>query len=334
MYAIGIDIGGTSIKFAKVEENGSILSRAQKPTPVKDPAALADRIAELIRENAGNSFDGPIGVACAGDVSNVTGLVTADNLGWEQAPLKALLTERLGRPVFLEQDAHAAMMAEWESGSLKGEKNALYLTFGTGIGGGAIIDGRPYRELEPDASEYGHMIVHAGGEPCPCGESGCYERYASTSALVRRAEGFSSAKEVLEAVKAGNESVLPVWNAYIEEVCVGLVNLLTIFAPDALSIGGGISGAGEFFLRSIKAGMEKHASYRRYYHATDIRLAVFGNDAGVLGAAAAARREQNGENVNHRKAIQERSERSGSERNSESGGSHAVIAPGGLGGDR
>ncbi len=290
MHAIGIDIGGTSIKFAKVGENAAVLERAQCPTPVNDPAALADEITGLLRERGWNLPTLPIGVACAGDVSNETGLVTADNLGWEQVPLKALLTERLGRDVLLEQDSHAAMMAEWESGSLKGEKSALYLTLGTGIGGGAIIDGRPYRELKPTASEYGHMILHPGGEACPCGEYGCYERYASTSALVRRAEGYSSAKEILEDVKAGKEEILPVWNNYIREVCTGLMSLLTIFAPDVLSIGGGISEAGEFFLNCIQNGMEEHAAYRRYYHDTEIRLAVYGNDAGVLGAAAAARR--------------------------------------------
>ncbi len=290
MNMIGIDIGGTAIKFALLDGDCSILLRAQKPTPCGDPAALADRVAELIRENGDDYSRIPIGVACAGDVENATGLVTADNLGWDQVPLGPLLEERLGRPVFLEQDTHAAMMAEWESGALRGERNALYLTLGTGVGGGAIVDGKPYREIKRIASEYGHMITHAGGEPCPCGEYGCYERYASSAALVRRAEGYDSARSIIEAVKAGEKKILPVWNDYIEEVCIGLVSLLTIFAPDALAIGGGISEAGEFFLNCIKEGMERHASYRRYYHATDIRLAEFGNDAGVLGAAAAARR--------------------------------------------
>ncbi len=294
MEAIGIDIGGTTIKFARIGENASILSRAEKPTPLGDPAALTGRIAELIRENGGHR-EIPIGVACAGDVDGITGLVTADNLAWEQVPLGQLLAERLGRPVFLEQDTHAAMIAEWENGSLKGQKNALYLTLGTGVGGGAIIDGRPYREVKRIASEFGHMITHAGGEPCPCGEYGCYERYASTSALVRRAEGYSSAREIVEAVRTGNEAVQPVWNSYIREVCIGLISLLTIFAPDVLSIGGGISGAGDFFLDCILSGMEEHAAYRRYYRGTEIRLAAFGNDAGVLGAAAAARRAWKGE---------------------------------------
>lgn len=288
MKAIGIDIGGTTIKFALIDDNSSIIAQAQKPSPHGDPASLADRVAELIWEN-GAAAGIPIGVACAGDVDNTSGLVTADNLGWEQVPLGPLLAERLGRPVFLEQDSHAAMMAEWENGSLRGQRNALYLTLGTGIGGGAIVDGKPYREIKRIASEYGHMITHADGDPCPCGERGCYERYASTSALVRQAKGYDSAREILNAVKAGDKKILPIWNHYIREICIGLISLLTIFAPDVLSIGGGISEAGDFFLNCIKAGMEEHVAYRRYYHKTEIRLAVFGNNAGVLGAAAAAR---------------------------------------------
>lgn len=290
MNAIGIDIGGTAVKFALLDGGGSILVRAQAPTLRDRPEALADRTAELIREHGGDWMHLPIGVACAGDVDPESGLVTADNLGWEEVPLRPLLESRLGRPVRLEQDTHAAMMAEWENGSLKGEKNALYLTLGTGVGGGAILDGRPYREIKRLGSEFGHMITHAGGEPCPCGERGCYERYASSAALVRRAEGYSSAKEIIAAVQKGNREILPVWEEYIEEICIGLISLMAIFVPDAVSIGGGISEAGEFLLSAIKRGLEGHAAYRRYYHTADIRLARFGNDAGVLGAAAAARR--------------------------------------------
>ena len=290
MKAIGIDIGGTAVKFGLIEED-KIIVRAQAPTPLKDPAALACCIAGLIRGHGGPGWEAiPIGVACAGDVNPETGLVTADNLGWTEVPLGQLLEKKLGRPVLLEQDTHAAMMAEWEDGSLKGEKNALYLTLGTGIGGGAILDGRPYREIKRSGSEFGHMITHAGGDPCPCGEFGCYERYASAAALVRQAEGYSSAREIIDAARAGVPEILPVWENYIEEICVGLISLISIFVPDVISIGGGISAAGDFLLDAIRAGMETHTAYRQYYHDTEIRLAKLGNDAGVLGAAAAAQR--------------------------------------------
>ncbi len=288
MNAIGIDIGGTSIKFALLDEAGKILCRERRPTPLNDPAALADIAAGVIYGWKGSEM--PIGVACAGDVNNDTGLVTADNLGWDKVPLGPLLFQRLGRSVVLEQDAQAAMLAEWSAGSLMGEKNALYLTLGTGVGGGAIVGGKPHRELARTSSEYGHMITHAGGEPCSCGERGCYERYASVSALVRRAEGFSSAEEILAAVQAGNEKVVAIWKEYIREVCMGLVSLLNIFGPEVISIGGGISEAGDILLDSLKAGMGEHTTYTRYYSHTELRLAVFGNDAGVLGAAASARR--------------------------------------------
>lgn len=290
MRAIGIDVGGTAIKFALVSD-GEVLLRAQCPTPTGDPPALAKSAAALIRENAPDWEMLPIGFACAGDVDPKTGLVSADNLGWQNVPLGSLLREALGRDVLLEQDTHAAMMAEWANGSLKGEKNALYLTIGTGVGGGAILDGRPYREIRRPGSEFGHMITHAGGEPCPCGERGCYERYASSAALVRRAKGYKNAKEIVDAVQRNDPAILPIWESYIEEVCVGLVSLMAIFYPEVISIGGGISASGDFLLSAILKGLFHHEGYRKYYSHIRIRLADFGNDAGVLGAAAAACRE-------------------------------------------
>lgn len=290
MRAIGIDVGGTAIKFALVSD-GEVLLRAQCPTPTGDPSALAKAAAALIRENAPDWEMLPIGFACAGDVDPKTGLVSADNLGWQNVPLGSLLREALGRDVLLEQDTHAAMMAEWANGSLKGEKNALYLTIGTGVGGGAILDGRPYREIRRPGSEFGHMITHAGGEPCPCGERGCYERYASSAALVRRAKGYKNAKEIVDAVQRNDPAILPIWESYIEEVCVGLVSLMAIFYPEAISIGGGISASGDFLLNAILKGLSHHEGYRKYYSHIRIRLADFGNDAGVLGAAAAACRK-------------------------------------------
>lgn len=290
MRAIGIDVGGTAIKFALVSD-GEVLLRAQCPTPTGDPPALAKAAAALIRENAPDWEMLPIGFACAGDVDPKTGLVSADNLGWQNVPLGSLLREALGRDVLLEQDTHAAMMAEWANGSLKGEKNALYLTIGTGVGGGAILDGRPYREIRRPGSEFGHMITHAGGEPCPCGERGCYERYASSAALVRRAKGYKNAKEIVDAVQRNDPAILPIWESYIEEVCVGLVSLMAIFYPETISIGGGISASGDFLLNAILKGLSHHEGYRKYYSHIRIRLADFGNDAGVLGAAAAACRK-------------------------------------------
>mgnify|MGYP002563918510 FL=1 len=290
MRAIGIDVGGTAIKFALVSD-GEVLLRAQCPTPTGDPPALAKAAAALIRENAPDWEMLPIGFACAGDVDPKTGLVSADNLGWQNVPLGFLLREALGQDVLLEQDTHAAMMAEWANGSLKGEKNALYLTIGTGVGGGAILDGRPYREIRRPGSEFGHMITHAGGEPCPCGERGCYERYASSAALVRRAKGYKNAKEIVDAVQRNDPAILPIWESYIEEVCVGLVSLMAIFYPEVISIGGGISASGDFLLNAILKGLSHHEGYRKYYSHIRIRLADFGNDAGVLGAAAAACRE-------------------------------------------
>lgn len=295
MNSIGIDIGGTAIKLAVISDGGEIIKRAQAATPVGDPAALAQRTAELVKSVCPNLNGVPVGAACAGDVDPETGIVTADNLNWTNVPLGELLENALAHPVYIEQDTHAAMMAEWASGSLMGERNALYLTLGTGVGGGAILGGRPYREIRRQGSEFGHMITHANGEHCPCGENGCYERYASASALVRMAHGYDNAKDIIDGVKSGSAQLLPIWEKYIDEVCVGLVGLMSIFYPEVISIGGGISAAGDFLLDSIKSCLNRHEGYVKYYHGTQLRLAKFCNDAGALGAAAAARRAFKGE---------------------------------------
>lgn len=295
MNSIGIDIGGTAIKLAVVSGDGQIIKRLQAATPVSNPAALAECTAALVKQACPEYKTLLIGAACAGDVDPKTGIVTADNLNWTNVPLGELLAKTLGCPVYIEQDTHAAMMAEWANGSLKGEKNALYLTLGTGVGGGAILDGRPYREIRRQGSEFGHMITHANGEHCPCGENGCYERYASASALVRMADGYDNARDIINGAKANDGKLLPIWRSYIEEVCVGLVSLMSIFYPEVISIGGGISASGDFLLDSIRDCLNRHDGYRKYYSGTRLCLAKFANDAGTLGAAAAARRAFKGE---------------------------------------
>ncbi len=287
MRAVGIDVGGSSTKLA-VTDNGQILTRAQCPTPLEDPVEFARAVSTLIRESASDWETLPIGLACAGDVNPASGLISADNLGWFGAPIGSCLRRALGRDVLLLNDCHAAMMAEWDSGSLRGERNALFLTLGTGVGGDAIVNGQPLRGMRPSAGEFGHMITHAGGEPCPCGERGCYERYASSAALVRRAPGYSDAKSVIEAARRADPEILPVWLDYIEEVASGLVGLISVFYPDAVSVGGGISAAGDFLLLALRDALGRHEGFRRYFSHVRISLAQYGNDAGVLGAAAAA----------------------------------------------
>lgn len=288
MNKVGVDIGGTSVKFSLLDENSVILKKDKIRTNISSPQGVANDIAELIKKNSDDYKSIPIGVACAGEVNAELGTVTADNLGWNKVNLLHLLQNEINRDVCLAQDAEAAMLAEWDCGSLKGESNAVFLTIGTGIGGSLIIDGKPYRQIKYNACEIGHMITHANGRECPCGEFGCYERYASASALVASTPVFDNAFDLFEAAMAKDERTLPIWDEYINEVCIGIVNMISIFAPDAISIGGGMSGSGEPFLNEIMKGLSNHLYYLRYGKSTKILLAKYGNEAGVRGAATAA----------------------------------------------
>lgn len=288
MNKIGIDIGGTSIKFAFFDDNSEIIKRAKVKTSISDPSEVATDIATLIKNNYSEYKKVPIGIACAGDVNAKLGTVTADNLHWENVNLVSLLKDELDCDVCLVQDAEAAMLAEWDNGSLKGEENAVFLTIGTGVGGGLIIDGKPYRRIKHNACELGHMITHANGEQCACGEHGCFERYASASALVRSSKDYNNALEIFDNAMIGEKNASLIFEKYIDELCIGIVNVISIFAPDVIAIGGGMSGSGEPFLNAIMKGLNKHPYYYRYGKSTKIKLAKFANDAGVRGAAKAA----------------------------------------------
>ena len=283
---IGVDIGGTTIKLAVLDEKGQILKKGCIPTPYSDLHAMTQEIGKWIGSHVPDYRELPIGIACAGSIHPDTQLLSADNLGLRNVPLQKQIEEVLRCSVAVSQDAHAAMIAEWKYGSLQGANYAVYLILGTGVGGDALIDGKPYRLVKHSAMEFGHMITHPNGEPCPCGERGCYERYASASALVRRVPGAKSAREIIDNVQRGNPEVLTIWETYVEEICIGILNLCRIFQPEKLAIGGGISQVGSFLLNSILKELEKHPFWNSCH--TELVLGSLGNDAGVIGAAAIA----------------------------------------------
>ncbi len=288
MKAIGLDIGGTAVKYALIDSNMTIIDKAKISTRNKRPEIIVEEISSLIRQRCFDWKDIPVGVCCAGEVDPLTGSVTADNLGWVNVSLGKMFKQALGfLPVF-SQDAAAAMYAEKVFGALQGEKSAIFMTIGTGIGGDILIQGDSYRDSHPNGFEIGHMITHANGDQCPCGERGCYERYASASALSRMTHNMYSANDIAKGAEAGDSVFLDIWNRYIQEICIGLVNLLAVFMPDKIVIGGGLSACGEFLLSSILREMQNHAYYVRYGNNLQICLSQFGNDAGVIGAAKVA----------------------------------------------
>jgi len=285
-YIAGIDIGGTSIKFGVLEEDGTLLYSTQVPSVVGDPEAIVEGIAKLVEE-APYPIS-MVGVGAPGAVLMPQSLVTSGNLKWKDVPLCAMLTDRLNLPVWVDNDAQTQLAAEWWNGACRGLSSVLYLAFGTGIGGALLISGKPWRGHRNTAGELGHIITHAGGILCGCGAKGCYEAHASASALVRMGGGRRSAKEIIDAVRAGDEEMTKVFDEYLHEVALGIAGYYMVFRPEAIVLGGGISAAGEIFLEGVKKAV-KEIQPRFDESSCRICLAMYRNEAGMRGAAALAK---------------------------------------------
>lgn len=306
MYYIGIDLGGTNIAAGIVDENRKIICTDSKPTLserhyteiVKDMAALCT---ELI-EKAGLSVSdiAGIGIGSPGTIDNKNGVVVyANNLGWYDIPLAAELKKYIDVPINIENDANAAAYGEFvECG---GDVDSFVaITLGTGVGGGVIIDRKIYRGFNGAGGELGHTVLIHGGEHCTCGNDGCWEAYASVTALIRQTKAAIAAhpetvmakdekvsgRTAFNAAKAGDKIGQQVVDKYIEYVASGITNIINIFQPNILVIGGGISKEGDYLLNPIKEYAKKH-SYCKAVEQTNIRIATLMNDAGIIGAALA-----------------------------------------------
>ena len=228
------------------------------------------------------------------------------NIPLERTDLAALFRRRLDLPVLLGNDADCAAVGEYFQGAGRGLRDFVVLTLGTGLGAGIILDGR-LRGGE-SSSEAGHMVLHAGGEPCPCGRRGCWEQYASATALIRRTEAAMSAhpesalRRLAEeaggvdgrtpflAAEAGDETALAVCRAYVEELAEGTASLINILRPEAVAFGGGVAGAPEhLLLEPLRRRIGELCFSRHGGRATRILRAELGNDAGVIGAALLGR---------------------------------------------
>lgn len=306
MYYIGIDLGGTNIAAGIVDENRKIIYTDSKPTLstrhyseiVKD---MADLCSELI-DKAGLTVSdiSGIGIGSPGTIDNKNGVVVyANNLGWYDVPLAAELNKYINVPINIENDANAAAYGEFvECG---GDVDSFVaITLGTGVGGGVIIDRKIYRGFNGAGGELGHTVLIHGGEPCTCGNDGCWESYASVTALIRQTKAAIAAhpesvmakdekvsgRTAFNAAKAGDKAGQEVVDKYIEYVASGITNIINIFQPNILVIGGGISKEGDYLLNPIKEYAKKH-SYCKAVAQTDIRIASLMNDAGIIGAALA-----------------------------------------------
>ncbi len=285
MTVIGIDIGGTTVKLGAVENSEAIVYRDTRPSP-HEPEQMTRLLAQMIR-TARERFPGaPAGISTAGAI-DAAGYIDANQLNFWHAPIGPRLRELLGESVPIENDGVCAMLAEYAAGALRGCACGVMITLGTGLGGGVMVNGRVLRGHGGAHAELGHMITHVDGEKCSCGQTGCWECYASASALSRMAGGMPP-RDVVAAVRRGE--MADVWRRYLHEVAQGLIGLCSIFAPEVIAVGGGLSGA-QIVVDGIRDAVERDPGYRQYYSYARIVSARFGNDAGILGAAELAVRK-------------------------------------------
>ena len=311
MYYVGIDLGGTNIAAGLVNEEGKIIFQESIPTHaerhyteiIKDMADLALSVIK----GAGVSIDEveKIGIGSPGTPDCKNGiLVFSGNLNFRNVPMKAEMQKYINLPVNLDNDANCAALAEWAAGSAKGTEHSVTITLGTGIGGGIIINGESYSGFNYAGAEIGHMVMNCDGEQCTCGRKGCWETYASATALIRQTtkaaketpdslinkliEGDLSkinAKTAFDAAKQGDVVADRVVKQYIKYIAEGLINVINIFMPEVVVIGGGVCKEGEYLLKPLRELVYAGVFSREEIPQTQIKTALMGNDAGIVGAA-------------------------------------------------
>ena len=309
---LAIDIGGTSMKGALVDRQGHLSSRFVVPVvPGEEQESALDRLIASAKESLQNLSEDNrvIGIGCGvpGGINTFTGVCDyASNLGWKNLPVARILSDKLSLPCKIDNDANAAMLGEIQFGQEKAYRNAILLTLGTGIGGGIFVNGQLYVGNEGKGAEIGHMVIVAGGIPCPCGRKGCFETYASATALTREAKKAIEAhpeslmaEEVrkgvkidaalpFECAKKGDEVAQQVVDQYIEYLGVGCLNLIDIFWPEVIVLSGGVSKQGENLRQPLERYLEKFGYGFGVDKApkVDIKISRLGADIGIYGAAA------------------------------------------------
>ncbi len=315
MYRIGVDLGGTNIAAGIVNEDGKILFRSSIPTGAQRPAGeiVADMAAlcHSLINNANISIDSieAVGIATPGVANHDTGVVEyANNLPFRKFPLAETFKALFPAPkVSIENDANAAAWGEAKVGAAKGTQSSIMITLGTGVGGGIIIDGRIYSGFNYAGAELGHIVISCDGRPCSCGRKGCWEAYSSATALVKMTEekiaeckkegratlmnemvasrGKVSGRTSFDAMRAGDEAAKEVVDSYIHYLACGISNIINIFQPEVLSIGGGISNEKDHLLTPLIPLVRAETYGTSIVKETDIRIATLGNEAGIIGAA-------------------------------------------------
>jgi glucokinase len=305
MQAIAVDLGGTRVRAARVDQNGNILDRTEVPTKAKaGPEAVLQQITEVvsaIRNNATGVEIQGIGVSSPGPLDTIRGVALGlpTIKGFDNYPLLAELKSRLQMPVSLENDAIAAAIGEWRYGAGAGFANVVYVTVSTGIGGGVIVDNHVVRGRQGMACHIGHMILIPNGEPCNCGCVGCFEAYGAGPAFTERARSRAAkhkntslgrdgvpitAETVFASAKAGDLLAAELLQEEAEILGTGFTSLAHLFSPDVIVMGGGLSNEFDALFPSINARFQKLTMSA--FKNIGIVKAKLGSNSGLVGAAS------------------------------------------------
>lgn len=299
-----LDIGGTKTAAALVDAGGRLLARTRRPTPAAaDGATIAAAVTGVLRDlaethPAGWARASAVGIGSAGPVDASVGTVSPVNIpGWRDYPLVAAVRDATGGlPVVLVGDGVAMAAAEHWQGAARGRSAALCMVVSTGVGGGLVLDGRPYSGPTGNSGHIGHISVDLDGDPCPCGGRGCVERIASGPNIARRAlaagwtpgpDGDDTAAGVAAAARAGDPVALASFDRAAKALAAGIAATATLVEIEAAVIGGGVAAAGELLFAPVRLHLKAYAALS---YAADVAVvpAHLGTDAGLIGAAAAA----------------------------------------------
>lgn len=310
MYRIGIDLGGTNIAAGLVDEHLEIIDKCSVKTNV--PRAIESIVQDMVQLvhtlMTRNELDARdiasvgVGVPCTANPDNGH-MEDANNLGFEDVPFLTLLKEQLPCPVYFDNDANVAAWGEYQTGGYR-EDSFIMMTIGTGIGGGIILNGKLWPGINGAAAEFGHMTIASDDTPCNCGRRGCFEAAASANSLIRRAKKRMlenpecllwqlcggdmekiEAKTVFDGAAAGDRVCTELLDTYTTLLADGITNIINIFQPAILCIGGGVSRAGDAMLIPVREKVAERIYSKNSRRNTTIELAKLDNDAGVLGAA-------------------------------------------------
>ena len=315
MYRIGVDLGGTNIAAGIVNSDFKIIAKASVPTVVTEgPDKVSGDIAalclKLCADNGISMQDiESVGIASPGIANSADGVVEyANNLPFKNFPICDAVSKLTGiESVHVENDANAAAWGEAIAGAAKGTSNSVMITLGTGVGGGVIIDNAVYSGFNFAGAELGHIVIEHGGKQCSCGRKGCWEAYSSATGLVNLTKekiaecekngaptlmteiaakyGKVNGRTAFMAMNSGDKAAKEVVDTYIRYLACGIVNVISIFQPEVISIGGGISNEGQALIDLLLPLVKDRAYGGDLVKNTDIRIAKLGNDAGIVGAA-------------------------------------------------